>query len=73
MTNTLTSLVTIEKMRSSFATLGLPEQLVTDNEPSFTSEEFALLLQMNGIKHITTASYIPPRIQWAGRAGYTDA
>ena len=40
MTKSSTSLATIEKMRSTFATLGLPEQLVTDNGTSFTSEEF---------------------------------
>ena len=40
MTKSSTSLVTNEKMRSTFATLGLPEQLVTDNGPSFYSEEF---------------------------------
>ena len=68
MTNSSTSSVTIEKMRSSFVTLGLPEQLVTDNGPSFTSEEFALLLQMNGIKHITTAPYDPGSNGLAERA-----
>ena len=47
------------KDRSSFATLGLPEELVTDNGPSFTSEEFAKFQRMNGIKHITTAPYHP--------------
>ena len=58
-------------MRSSFATLGLPEQLVTDNGPSFTSEEFALFLQMNGIKHITTAPYHPGSNGLAERAVHT--
>ena len=59
MTNSSATAVTIAKMRSSLATLGLPEQLVTDNGPSFTSEEFAEFLQMNGIKHTTTAPYHP--------------
>ena len=40
MTKSSTLLMTIEKMRSTFVTLGLLEQLVTDNGPSFTSEEF---------------------------------
>ena len=57
MTNFSTTAVTIAKMRSSFATLGLPEQYVTNNGPSFTCEEFAEFLRMNGIKHITTAPY----------------
>ena len=46
-------------MRGSFTTLGLPEQLVTDNGPSLTSEEVAQFLWMNRIKHITTAPYHP--------------
>ncbi len=57
MTNSFTTAVTIAKLKSRFATLGLPVQLVTDNGPSFTSEEFAEFLLMNGIKHITTAPY----------------
>ena len=32
LTKSATLLVTIEKMRSTFATFGLPEQLVTDND-----------------------------------------
>ena len=34
-TKSATSLVSIEKIRSTTATVGLPEQLVTDNGPSF--------------------------------------
>lgn len=41
---------TIEKMRKTFATLGLPEMLVTDNGSVFTSSEFA---KHNGIWHVT--------------------
>lgn len=57
MTKSSTSLVTIEKMTSTFATLGLPEQLVTNNGPSFTSEEFRQFMQNNGVHHIATSSY----------------
>ena len=50
MTKSSTSLVTIEKIRSTFATLGLPEQLVTDKGTSFTSEEFRQFMQSsNGL------------------------
>ena len=50
MTKSSTSLVTIEKIRSTFATLGLPEQLVTDNGTSFISEEFQQFMQSsNGL------------------------
>ena len=59
MAKSSTSLVTIEKMRSTFATSGLPEQLVTDNGPSFTSEEFRQFMKNNGVRHITTSPYYP--------------
>ena len=55
MTKSSTSLVTNEKMRSTSASLGLPEQLVTDNSPSFTSEEFRQFMQNNGVQHLTTS------------------
>ena len=58
-TSSATSAVTIEKMRSSFATLGLPEIMVTDNGPAFTSMEFAQFMQRNRIWHVTTAPYHP--------------
>ena len=39
---TITSTKTIKKLREVFATHGLPRKVVTDNGPSFTSEEFPL-------------------------------
>ena len=42
-----------------FATYGLPQQLVSDNGPQFTSTEFADFLKQNGIKHIKSAPYHP--------------
>ena len=56
-TNTLTSVVTIELLRWSFASLGLPE-VVSDNATAFTSAEFSNFLRRNGIKHILTPPYI---------------
>ena len=50
---------TIEKMRTIFATLGLPQILVTDNGPQFTSSEFSQFTKNNGIKHITSSPYHP--------------
>ena len=51
-TTSTTSSVTIE-MRSTFATFGIPETLVTDNGPNFTSVEFENFLKSNGIHHIS--------------------
>ena len=48
---------TIEILRSIFARNGVPEQLVSDNGPQFTSDEFQTFLKRNGIKHITSAPY----------------
>ena len=71
MTKSSTSLVTNEKMRSTFATLGLPEQLVTNNGPSFTSEEFRQFMQNNGVHHIMTSPYHPSSNGLAERAVQT--
>ena len=54
-----TSLATIELLRRSFATLGLPETVVSDNATAFTSSEFAEFLSKNGIRHIRTPPYHP--------------
>jgi len=50
---------TIEAMRPFFARYGLPEQVVSDNGPQFVSEEFAVFMKMNGVKHIRSAPYHP--------------
>ena len=54
-----TALATIRVLREMFATYGLPQQLVSDNGPQFTSTEFADFLKQNGIKHIKSALYHP--------------
>ena len=48
---------TITALRKLFASYGLPEQVVSDNGPQFTSEEFQLFMKNNGIKHIQCAPY----------------
>lgn len=50
------SLVTsVTKLRRLFASYGLPEQIVTDNATTFTSEEFQTFVKQNGILHTTSA------------------
>ena len=59
MMSSTTSQSTMEALRSTFSQFGLPEQLVSDNGPQFTSEEFAQFMRGNGIKHILCAPYHP--------------
>ena len=51
-----TSSKTIEVLRVWFSRYGLPERLVSDNGPQFTSGEFKLFCKMNGIEH----KLVPP-------------
>jgi transposase InsO family protein len=52
-----TSMQTIDQLRTIFAQYGVPTEVVTDNMPQYTSAEFQLFLNTNGIKHITTAPF----------------
>ena len=54
-----TSGSTIAMLRRVFAAYGLPEHLVSDNGPQFTSTEFREFLRSNRVKHIQTAPYHP--------------
>ena len=58
-TTTSTSTVTIELLRKSFSTYGLPDVVVSDNATNFTSEEFEAFLKSNGVKHVRTPPYHP--------------
>ena len=71
MTNSSSSLVTIEKLRSSFATFGIPKVIVTDNGTSFTSKEFQMFVTQNGISHLRSAPYHPATNGLAERAVQT--
>lgn len=51
----LTSQVTITRLRRLFAAYGLPEHIVTDNGTQFTSVEFKNFMQQNGTLHSTSA------------------
>ena len=70
-TNASTTAVTIEKIQFTFSSLGLPEILVTDNGPSFSSSEFTDFVKANGIQHIKTVLYHPAYNGLAERAVQT--
>ena len=63
--------VTIEKLHMTFATHGLSEVLVSNNEPAFISTEFEEFLHQNGVKHVTSAPYYPACNGLAERAVQT--
>ena len=58
-TDDTTAKGTISTLRSLFARLGLPDQIVSDNGPQFKSEAFRKFTTANGIKHVTGARYHP--------------
>ena len=54
-----TELNVIKILRSTFARFGLPEELVSDQGPPFTSTEFKNFLRNNGIKQSFSPAYHP--------------
>lgn len=69
--NSATSANTIEKLRTMFATHGLPETMVSDNGTPYTSEEFQEFVNRNGIKHVRSSPYQPSTNGLAERAVQT--
>ena len=50
---------TVGELRLIFAQHGLPEDVVSDNGPQFTSNEFAEFMSKNEIKHTLVPPYHP--------------
>ena len=63
-----TSFVTIDKLRTCFATHGIPQVVVSDNASQFVSAEFQEFLKHNHIKHIRAPAYHPSSNGLAERA-----
>jgi len=57
--STTTSSKTITELRKLFAAYGLPQEVVSDNGPQLTSDEFGSFLKLNGVKHTLTPPYHP--------------
>ncbi|XP_013914164.1 PREDICTED: LOW QUALITY PROTEIN: uncharacterized protein K02A2.6-like [Thamnophis sirtalis] len=55
----VTSAATIHALECLFSTHGLPDTLVTDNGPQFSSTELRLYLASLGIRHAPVAPYHP--------------
>ena len=55
-----TSRATIENIRASIATHGIPDIIVSDNGSCFTSQEFESFCRANGITHIKSAPQYHP-------------
>ena len=56
----ITASHTILELCEIFATLGLPDSIVTDNGPTLPSSEFRLFMSHNDIKHIGVCSFDTP-------------
>ena len=54
-----TTAATVLQLHKLFSAYGLPEQLVSDNGPQFSSTEFSEFLSKNGVNHIKSAPYHP--------------
>ena len=57
--STTTTEKTLDALRNLFAAYGIPQQLVSDSGPQFTSEEFQECIAANGIRHILSVHYHP--------------
>lgn len=55
--NNATTEIAIAKLRSTFATYGLPELIVSELGAVFTIQEFKTFTQRNGTRHIISATY----------------
>ena len=58
-TRSASSAITIDKLQTTIAGLGLPEMIVSNNGTCFSSREFQTFVKQNRIQHVRTAAYHP--------------
>lgn len=63
----LTSQDIIKALKAGFAQYGIPEALVSDNGPQYSSIEFAQFADSYGFEHSTSSSYYPQSNGFAER------
>ena len=61
-TSSITARTTMDLLEEDFAHFGYPHTLVTDNAPTFTSEEFQEFLRERSILHMRGAPYHPAQM-----------
>ena len=66
-----TGSVTVGKLQQAFVQHGLPDAVVSDNGPCFTSRVFSEFMRQNGIQHVKVAPYHPASNGLAERAVQT--
>jgi len=55
----MTTTSVIEALRSIFARYGIPEMLISDNGPQYSSKEFAAFTKLNNFHHATSSPLFP--------------
>ena len=66
-----TTLTTTQRLRMVFSRFGIPESIISDNGPQFSSSEFEQFCRKNGIRHIRVSPYHPASNGLAERAVQT--
>ena len=54
-----TAAQSIKELLKMFSVHGIPEQMVSNNGPQFSSAEFSQFCKVNGVKHIHVSPYHP--------------
>ena len=70
--STLSSQAVIEALKTCFSRYGIPEVVVSDNGPQYSSQEFASFVKDYDITHVTSSPRFSTE-QWIGRESCSDS